>query len=106
MVNSELACVRPRVVDSDGQRRPLEDVVDALLAKGITGVVVIVGPPGSGKSTAICHMAATLALRVDWRDRCRFEDRAGVLSIRSESPQAPSRLTIATACDSTIDSPQ
>ena len=106
MVTPELASVRPRVVGSDGQRRPLEDVVDALLAKGITGVVVIVGPPGSGKSTAICHMAATLALRVDWRGRCRFEDRAGVLSIRSESPQAPSRLTIATACDSTIESPQ
>ena len=60
MVESLLAIVRPRVIGSDGVARPLDDVVSGMLARGTNGVYVIVGAPGSGKSTALRHLSAIL----------------------------------------------
>ena len=52
------ALVRPRVATSHGRDvRPLEDVVAELADEYPPGVVWLVGDPGSGKSTAIAHLA-------------------------------------------------
>ncbi len=55
----QLATVRPRVVVSDaGDTRPLDDVVGELVDDRASGVWRLIGGPGSGKSTALSHLAA------------------------------------------------
>src|SRR5947208_3546850 len=55
------APVVPRVCgEPGGAAVPLEDRVRALLAAGDRGPVNVYGPPGSGKSTALAHLAAVL----------------------------------------------
>lgn len=49
--------VRPRVV-YDGDDRPLDEVVEELLADGACGVVELSGESGSGKTTALSLLAA------------------------------------------------
>jgi uncharacterized protein YjbI with pentapeptide repeats len=49
--------VRPRVI-YDGDDRPLDEVVEELLADGVRGVVELAGEPGCGKTTALALLAA------------------------------------------------
>lgn len=49
--------VRPRVL-YDGDDRPLDEVIEELLAAGVRGVVELVGESGSGKTTALGLLAA------------------------------------------------
>ena len=58
------APVAPRVRlldEGDGGALPIEDRVRALLRRGVRGLVTLSGPPGSGKSTALAHLAAVVA---------------------------------------------
>ena len=52
--------VRPRVV-YDGDDRPLDEVVEELLADGVRGVVALTGRRQSGKTTALSLLAARFA---------------------------------------------
>jgi uncharacterized protein YjbI with pentapeptide repeats len=62
MIPIARAPVRPRFVSSaTGANLPLEDEVRAWLDEGRPGWLRIVGGPGSGKSTALAHLAATFA---------------------------------------------
>src|SRR4051794_39580038 len=55
------APVVPRVcAAAGGAAVPLESRVRALRAAGVRGPVNVYGPPGSGKSTALAHLAAVL----------------------------------------------
>ncbi len=55
------APVVPRVLSPDGQAAvPLEGQIRSLLNAGGRGVVNVCGPPGSGKSVALQHLAAVL----------------------------------------------
>jgi uncharacterized protein YjbI with pentapeptide repeats/energy-coupling factor transporter ATP-binding protein EcfA2 len=55
------AIVRPRVISPDTHEAVLlEDEIGSLIQKGARGFVQIVGGPGSGKSTALKHLAAIL----------------------------------------------
>jgi uncharacterized protein YjbI with pentapeptide repeats/energy-coupling factor transporter ATP-binding protein EcfA2 len=59
MIEPRLAPVKPRVVSPlTGDALLLENEVQALLEAQVRGAVRIVGPPGSGKTTALLHLAA------------------------------------------------
>lgn len=60
MVEVRLAPVRPRVVTESGQTLLLEDEARALVEAGATGLIAVLGPPGSGKTTAARHLSALL----------------------------------------------
>jgi uncharacterized protein YjbI with pentapeptide repeats len=61
MVEPIRAPVRPRALcPHSGEALPLEDEVRRLAEDGAGGVVALLGPAGSGKSTALCHLAAVL----------------------------------------------
>jgi uncharacterized protein YjbI with pentapeptide repeats len=104
MIEPAPALVRPRVVGRDGQLRLLEDVIESLLSRGDKGIIILVGPPGSGKKTALRHVAARLGLKVGTVDRCRFVDMSESPSMDLESLYPSSGLTIAAACDSAMES--
>jgi uncharacterized protein YjbI with pentapeptide repeats/energy-coupling factor transporter ATP-binding protein EcfA2 len=55
------APVKPRVLLSDGEIVPFESELDSLISRAQTGAIALVGPPGSGKSTALAHIACFLA---------------------------------------------
>lgn len=56
------AIVRPRVHAGDtGDSRLLEDVIADIVEDFPSGVVWVVGGPGSGKTTAVAHLAAFFA---------------------------------------------
>src|SRR5688572_14847228 len=60
-VRPKRAPVAPRVRPVDGgEVLPLEDHVGALLRHHRCGLVSLSGPPRSGKSTALAHLAAAL----------------------------------------------
>src|SRR5262249_39725133 len=61
MIQPEKAAVRPRIIRvlSD-QSILLEDAIHELLARKYVGRVLLCGPPGSGKTTALRHLAAVL----------------------------------------------
>ena len=60
-VPAERAAVVPRVRSGEGgEPLPVHDQVNALLRRGVRGVVRLDGRPGSGKSTALRHLAAVL----------------------------------------------
>src|SRR6185312_10969383 len=58
-VSGERAVVRPRVVTSSGSML-LEDAIWPLVKAGHRGAVRLWGGPGSGKGTALLHLAALM----------------------------------------------
>jgi uncharacterized protein YjbI with pentapeptide repeats len=60
MFQPQRAPVKPRVLSPGGEALPLEDEVRSLLDAGERGLIQIIGPPGSGKTTALQHLAAVL----------------------------------------------
>jgi uncharacterized protein YjbI with pentapeptide repeats/energy-coupling factor transporter ATP-binding protein EcfA2 len=61
MVTPRRAQVRPRVVRADGEAALLlEEEVLSLLQAGKRGAVALLGPVGSGKTTALEHLAAVV----------------------------------------------
>src|SRR5438094_433266 len=61
MLLPQRAPVRPRVLaPGSGLALPLEDEIQALVAAGARGVVFVIGSVGSGKTTALHHLAAVL----------------------------------------------
>jgi uncharacterized protein YjbI with pentapeptide repeats/energy-coupling factor transporter ATP-binding protein EcfA2 len=61
MIVPRHAPVRPRIVSSEcAEALPLEDEVARLLAERTGGTVTLIGAPGTGKSTALAHLAAAL----------------------------------------------
>ncbi len=73
----ELARVRPRVISpSTREAVLLEDEIGPLIQRGERGFVQLVGEPGSGKSTALRHLAAILP---PWmHERVRLLDEVDV----------------------------
>lgn len=57
MVVPKLADVRPRVMSKGGEFL-LEDLIESYLAEGRVGTVELLGHAGTGKSTALAHLAA------------------------------------------------
>src|SRR5438067_12203059 len=61
MIQPEKAAVRPRVVSPlSGEIVLLDEEISELLDRKHFGRVLIVGPTGSGKTTALRHLAAVL----------------------------------------------
>jgi uncharacterized protein YjbI with pentapeptide repeats/energy-coupling factor transporter ATP-binding protein EcfA2 len=59
MIEARRAPVRPRVLSFGSTTPvPLEDEVRALVETGARGRIAVLGPPGSGKTTALEHLAA------------------------------------------------
>lgn len=62
MLPGQRAAVRPRVLLPESTTAlPLEDEVRALLERRRGGLVQVLGGPGSGKTTALRHLAAVLS---------------------------------------------
>src|SRR4051812_2008730 len=78
MLLPERAPVRPRVLTpGSGTALPLEDEVQALAAAGTRGVVHMIGSIGSGKTTALRHLAAVLPPSTPVRVAAESETDAG-----------------------------
>lgn len=61
MIPPRVAAVRPRIVSpATGDALLLEDFILTVAAKHSCGSIHLGGPPGSGKSTALSHLAATI----------------------------------------------
>lgn len=61
MLQPKLAIVRPRVISpATGEVLLLEDEVQSLIDRRRFGMIRLVGDPGSGKTTALTHLATTL----------------------------------------------
>ena len=66
MLEPRRAPVRPHVISpTTGETLLLEDEILSLLERGKTGIVWLTGGPGSGKSTALAHLAAVLPPSAD-----------------------------------------
>ena len=103
---AERARVRPRVISPEtGEAIPLDDKIGQLIQEGRHDLVGLVGGPGSGKTTALRHLAAILppwALAqvrlVDdpqgYADIVALgdKDRQFVISAGGQLPPAPSQV--------------
>ena len=78
-LTAERAPVRPRVISPEtGEAILLEDEIGPMIQAGRCGLVAIAGGPGSGKTTALRHLAALLP---PWaRDRVGLFDEADDLA--------------------------
>jgi uncharacterized protein YjbI with pentapeptide repeats/energy-coupling factor transporter ATP-binding protein EcfA2 len=98
-LDPEKAPMRPRVfAPKSGETVLLEDEVLRLLEAGSRFAVVILGPPGSGKTTALRHLAAVLP-----PDRVSFLDNPDPQQMFKELLAKPNRLPVYTRVE---DSPQ
>jgi uncharacterized protein YjbI with pentapeptide repeats len=100
------ASVKPRVfVPESGEVLPLEDELQVLVAAGTRGSVQLLGPPGSGKTMALQHLAAVLptsprALFLDEPDPAEISWAAEkqLVIFAASSPQpGPHRVTYSLA---------
>ena len=65
MIRALLAPVRPRVIAPEtGDPITLEEMIRSLIESTFRGAVEILGDHGTGKTTALEHLVATLALPV------------------------------------------
>jgi uncharacterized protein YjbI with pentapeptide repeats/energy-coupling factor transporter ATP-binding protein EcfA2 len=85
MVQPQRAPVKPRVLSPGGEALPLEDEVRSFLDVHRTGIIHLTGPAGSGKTTALRHLAAVLppnaAMFLDEGPPGKVSDSAGPLVI-------------------------
>ncbi|HSZ59366.1 MAG TPA: pentapeptide repeat-containing protein [Tepidisphaeraceae bacterium] len=82
-IRAKRAPVPPRVRIMPGTASlPIERQVRSLLASKVRGAVRLIGPPGSGKSTALEHLAATI--EPDW-PLAIFDHPAGANFIQCQS---------------------
>jgi uncharacterized protein YjbI with pentapeptide repeats/energy-coupling factor transporter ATP-binding protein EcfA2 len=79
------AAVRPRVISpATGEAIRLEDEIGPMVESGQGGLIVILGGPGSGKTTALQHLAAILP---PWaRARVRMLEVLDLTEIASAGP--------------------
>ena len=79
------AAVRPRVISPEtGEAIRLEDEIGPMIEEGRGGLVVILGGPGSGKTTALRHLDAILP---PWaRGRVRLLEELDLSAIASAGP--------------------
>ena len=78
MIVPQRAPVKPRVYSTEGGATfPLEDEVQRFLDAGSRGILALLGPPGSGKTTALQHLAAVLPAD----ERLLFLDNPGVQEV-------------------------
>lgn len=90
MVAARRAAVRPRVTRPGSSECPLllEQVIEQLLEEHRTGLHWLLGPPGSGKTTALAHLAdafsSTRLLLLDELDDPPIRDApTGVVMLRA-----------------------
>jgi uncharacterized protein YjbI with pentapeptide repeats/energy-coupling factor transporter ATP-binding protein EcfA2 len=79
------APVRPRVISPEtGEAIRLDDEIGPMIQEGRGGLIVILGGPGSGKTTALQHLAAILP---PWaRGRVRLLENLDLSAIASAGP--------------------
>ena len=87
MFTPQTAVVRPRIVSPvSGEILPLDDAVAGELARGAR-IIQISGGPGSGKTTALAHLVATLPpARWLCSSRGVENSRRIVSSVRTSAP--------------------
>jgi uncharacterized protein YjbI with pentapeptide repeats len=94
MIEPRRAAVKPRVLSAaSGEVVPLEDMVRRHVDAGAWGVVAVLGPAGSGKTTALGHLAAVLPDP----DRIAFLDDPSLPEVLTLTDQEPSRLVVVAA---------
>jgi len=100
MVRALRAPVRPRVISPEtGDPIVLEDVVQSLIESNAQGAIEILGGRGAGKTTALEHLAGTLASP----DRVVLLDDPDVAEIDSPMPDVLVIFTSCTHCDALTD---
>ena len=95
------ASVRPRGIPTSGDESfRLDEEILPFLRSGEPGAIRIVGPPGSGKSTALSHLAAVLATEgpvefLDGPDPAGLDARSrlGPVVYASDGPPRPKDRT-------------
>jgi len=96
MVRPRQAAVRPRVISPDtGESIAMDDVIAGLIEAGARGTAEIWGPDGSGKTTALEHLAAAFGpaehvVLLDQPDAFEVQSQAAVALVvfTSNRPRA------------------
>jgi uncharacterized protein YjbI with pentapeptide repeats len=100
VIEPQRAAVRPRVLSpSSGQSLLLEDEILSLVERNVRGVVCLAGGPGSGKTTALAHLAAVLPTSADVSlcddDRSPPSDPDRLIVCRGNSGITPKDVLVA-----------